>query len=173
MVSEADRAPAAAGVKFTLMVQVPAGATLEPMLQVLLVMLNSVLLTVVAPSTSAAVPVFVKVMDCAVAFAPTFVDANVSALLESDAVGDVTTTATPVPDRLIALLAGVALWATLSDPESVPAEVGLNAMEIEQLPPTAMLAPAVQVFDASAKLPVTVVAPSTSATVPVLLSVTD
>lgn len=52
-------------------------------------------------------------------------------------------------------------------------EAGLNAIDREQLPPTAMLAPLVQVLDATAKLPVTEVVPSTSGAVPVLLSVTD
>ena len=61
----------------------------------------------------------------------------------------------------------------VSDPENAPAEAGLNVTDTEQLAPTAMLVPFTQVLEATAKLPVTDVAPSTSAAIPVLISVTD
>lgn len=94
-------------------------------------------------------------------------------MVDNEAVGVPTTTATPVPESATMLLDGVALWATVSVPESAPADAGLNEIEITQLLPAAMLAPDVHVLEEIAKLPVIVVAPSTSAAVPLLVSVTD
>ena len=62
----------------------------------------------VAPSTSAALPELVSVTDNDVV-APTVVEANESAVVDSDAVGDPTTTVTPVPNRATVLVAGEAL----------------------------------------------------------------
>ena len=109
MVNEPDRAPAAVGVKLKLTVQLPDGAMLAPNVQVLLVTPNSALLTDVAPNTKAAVPVLVSVIDWPLVVAPTFEEPNERVLADNEAVGVPTTTATPVPERLTPLLAGVAL----------------------------------------------------------------
>jgi len=58
------------------------------------------------------------------------------------------------------------------DPLRVPAVVAVNRAVTAQLPPAAMLRPAVQVFDAMAKsAPVTVIDAITNAAVPVLVIV--
>ena len=74
IVSVPLRAPAAVGVNVTEIVQLLPAATLLPDVQVLLLMAKSPEIDV-APSVSAAVPVFDKVTVCAVAVEPTFVDA--------------------------------------------------------------------------------------------------
>ena len=61
IVTEPDRAPAADGVKFTLIVQLAPGAILAPDAQVLLVMLKSMPLITEAPNTSETVPVLLRV----------------------------------------------------------------------------------------------------------------
>ena len=109
MVIKPLRAPAVVGVKVTLNEQFDPGAMLAAAEQVLLAMLKSAPLIVVAPKTSATVPVLVSVVVCTEADVPTVVKANVSAVVDSDAVGDPTTTATPVPESATVLLAGEAL----------------------------------------------------------------
>lgn len=174
MVNEPDRAPATDGVKFTLTVQLPAGAILATDVQVLLAIVKSVPVIDVAPSTNATVPVFVNVTLCAVAGVPTVVDTNVSAAVDNDAAGDPTTTATPVPDSDTELVEGVALWPIDSEPDRAPATEGAKLTLTEQLAVGAMLAPDEQVLLPIVKsAPLMVVAPSTSAAVPELVRVTD
>lgn len=109
IVTEPERAPAADGVKLMLSMHVALGAMLALAEQVLLVMLNSVPVTVDAPSTKASVPVLVSVTICAAAVAPRVVEAKLKAVLDNDADGAPTTTATPVPDKDTVLVAGEAL----------------------------------------------------------------
>ena len=109
IVMEPVRAPAADGVKLTLIVQVALAARLRPDEQVLLTTAKSAPLNVVAPRIKGTVPVFVMVTFCAVAVAATAVDAKVSAALDSDAAGEPTVTTTPVPVNDTTLVDGVAL----------------------------------------------------------------
>ncbi len=109
MTNEPERAPAADGVKLTEIAQDAETAMLLPTVQVLLVMTNSVLLTLVDPRTSGAVPELVNVTVWAAAVVPTLAVANARAALDSVAAGAVTATATPVPDNDTVLVAGAAL----------------------------------------------------------------
>lgn len=103
--------------------------------------------------------------------APTLVDANESAELDSDAAGVPTTTATPVPERDTVLVAGDALWVIVIAPVLAPAAVGVKEAVTEQLLPAAMLAPAVQVLAVIVKSPLIAVEVIANAAVPELVSV--
>ncbi len=174
MVNDPARAPAVDAVKFTLTEQLPDGATLAPDVQVLLAMVKSVPVIDVAPNTNATVPVFVNVMLCAVAAAPTVVEANVSAPVDNDAAGDPTTTATPMPESDTVLVEGAALWPIDSEPDRAPATDGVKFTLTVQLPAGATLAPDVQVLLVTLNSALlTDVAPNTRAAVPVLVSVID
>lgn len=109
IVTEPERAPAAVGMKLTLSVQFALGATLIPTEQVLLTTLNSAPVIHVAPSIRATVPVLVSVIVCGDAVAPTVVEAKLRAVLDNEADGAPTTTATPVPAKETVLVAGEAL----------------------------------------------------------------
>lgn len=105
---------------------------------------------------------------------PTLLDGNVTKLAEAVATGaPVGVPGAPVPDKETLLLAGVALCATEMEPLNAPTDNGLNATDMEQLPPTAMLIPEVQLLANVTKFPVIAVTPSVNAAVPVLLKVTD
>lgn len=106
---EPVRVPAADGVKLTEIAHDAEAARLLPAVQVLFVIVNSALLTLVAPKTSGAVPELVNVTVWAGAVVPTLADANVRAALDRVAAGAVTATATPVPVNDSVLIAGVAL----------------------------------------------------------------
>ena len=108
IVSDPDNEPADGGLKATETTQLLPGAMLVPEAQVVEEITN-LPVTVVAPNTSAAVPVLLSVTDCAVDVTPTFVDGNASKEVDSVAVGVPTTTATPVPESATVLVVGVAL----------------------------------------------------------------
>lgn len=87
--------------------------------------------------------------------------------------GAVTTTATPVPERLTAALPPAALWLTVSVAERAPAALGVKVKLMVQLPAGAMLLLALHVPPLTANSVLAVEMPdSTSAAVPALLTVT-
>ncbi len=169
--SDPASAPADAGLNVTDTEQLPPTAMLEPVAHVLDATAK-LPVTDVAPSTSAAVPVLLSVTDCPEEVEPTFVDANVSDGTDSVATGAVTTTATPLPESETTLVVGVALCEIDIDPDLAPAALGVKPAVTEQLDPTAMLAPAVQVLAVSVKsAPDIAVDAITSAAVPELVNV--
>lgn len=153
----------------TATVQLAPAATLLPDVQLLLPTAKSVPAIDVVPSTSAAFPVFVRVTVCAVAVAPTVVEAKVNCTGDALAAG--APTAAPVPDSETVLVDGVALCAIVNVAFAAPVAVGAKRTDTEQLPPAATLLPEVQVLLPMEKLPEMVVAPKVNAAVPLFVSV--
>ena len=109
IVSDPVRAPAAVGENCVVTEQLPPIATLSPAVQVVEAMAKSAPLTAVDAMASAAVPELVTVVTCVAAVAPMLVAVNASDAADSVAAGVLTTTATPVPESVTVLAAGVAL----------------------------------------------------------------
>ena len=139
------RAPAADGVKPTLMVQLAAAATVPRAVQVPPLIVYSVpLLIDSVPSVNAALPVLDSVTVCAEPAVPTFRLPN-----DSEAVCDATGAGAAVAVPLSVTLPGLpaALWVMLSVPVRAPAApaAGRKATEMVQFAPTATLPGAAQV----------------------------
>lgn len=165
------RLPAALGVNETEIVQLADAARLLPDVHVFEPIAKSAPVRVVAPRTSAALPVLVSVTLCAVAVLPIVVEPNVSWVGERVAPG--APAAAPVPVSDTEVLDGVALWAIVNVAFRAPVALGVKVTETLQLADAARLLPEVQLLLPIAKsAPAIDVAPSTSAAVPVLVSVT-
>lgn len=170
-VIDALRAPAAAGVKATLMVQDAPGAMALAVLHVVALTPKSAALappTVpVLASVSGAEPVLVMVSTCA-ADDPSCTLPNPSADGEAAMPAVV-----PVPLSVTVPGLPAALCAITTLPVAPPAPVGAKRTTNVQLPPAATLPPAAQVLDASRVKPVpdTVMALRLRLAVPGLLKV--
>jgi hypothetical protein len=169
--SEADRAPAAAGLNSTETVQLAAAA--NEVVQVFAEIRKEeefVPVRVSDVSVSAEVPEFFTVTTCAAVVDPTVVDAKFRLL------GDSVTAAAaaPVPDRVTVCGDPVALSAIDNEAVNAPAAAGLNSTETVQL--AAAANEVVQVFAEIRKeeefVPVRVSDVSVSAEVPEFFTVT-
>jgi hypothetical protein len=128
---EADRAPAAVGLKFTVMVHVPLAATGAPQL---LVATKSVALapaTVMVATCRVPAPELRRVMVCAALVDPVAVLENVTLVGVSVTTG--AAVAAPVPLRVIKRV--VTLLRISSDAVRDPDAVGRNATLIVHVPP--------------------------------------
>jgi hypothetical protein len=143
MVSVPLRAPEAAGVKPTVMVQVEPATSVAPQLFVSekspeLALPPIVMLAIV----NGPVPELVMVALCAVAATPTTVLGNVRVVGEAAAEG----TATPVPVRVTFCVVPdtlLALSVIVRAAPRVPAAVGVKVTEIEQVAAGAKVVPQV------------------------------
>jgi hypothetical protein len=135
MLTDAVRAPVAAGVKVTLTVQLPpAGGTLTLVLQAVLVDASAksplfVPVILMLVKFSAALPVFVSVTVWAVLVVPMLWLLNVRLVGTKDAVG-----VPPAPVKGTVCGLPVALSVMLTDPVRVPAAVGVNVTMMVQVP---------------------------------------
>lgn len=154
--------PTAAGVKLTLMLQLAPAAKLAP--QLLVVPKSPV--TPIVLINNAAVPLLVRVTDCAVLVVPIgCAVAKVTAGGARTALGAVT----PVPVSGIACGLLPALSTKVSEPKAPPAAVGLKVTLMVQILPAATGEPQVLVW---AKGAVAVMEPIFSVAVPELVTVT-
>ena len=130
-------APATAGLKLTVMVQLPPAATLDPQLLVCAYALALVPVTVMAAllKVSGAFPVLLSVTG-SVAVVPTAVALNERLPGDKPAAG-----ASPVPLRVTFCGDPAALSAMLSAAAREPKAVGLKVTVMAQLPFAATLAP--------------------------------
>ena len=162
MLNPPERIPAAVGVKLTATLQLAPPASVVP--QLLLVSTKSPLIANANPD-SAAPPLLVRVMSCALAVAPTCCAEKLK--LCGEALRDAA--ANPIPlSAAVAEATVVPLNVIL--PLRVPASVGENAIAIVQLPPATSVVP--QVEDCSAKSPLTAIARFASTEPPEFVTVT-
>ena len=142
MSSVAARAPVAAGLKVTEIVQEALAARDDPQVWVWLKSPAFVPLIEIAREPRLAVPLLVTVTLCAVAAVPDLVEANVRAVAESVTLG---AAATPVPESEAVCGDPVALSAILTDAVLAPVAAGLNVTETVHFEPAASEVP--QVLD--------------------------
>jgi hypothetical protein len=134
-VTEADRLPAEAGVKVTVMVQVAPAASEVPQLLLSPKLLEFVPVMDMPVIVSGAVPVFDRVVDCVAAAVPTCVPGKVSVLLVSVACG-----AVPIPLSAAVWGEPEALSTTEMEAERLPAEAGVKVTVIRHALSDARLA---------------------------------
>jgi preprotein translocase subunit SecB len=173
---EAVNKPTAAGVNFTVIVQLALTATELPQVFVCeneLAPTPVMLMPCPVPfKLSAAVPVFLSVTACVAGDKPTAVPANVRVVGVK-----LTTGAVPVPFRVTFCGEPVALSATLTAAVNAPDATGVNFTVIVQLALAATLAPQVSVSEKEPELAPVIEIPNPAplrlnAPVPVFLSVT-
>jgi hypothetical protein len=169
MVTDADRLPLAAGVNFTLIVQLAPVATEAGQLLVWAKSLEFVPKMLMPVTDSGAVPVLVRVTVWAALVVAT--DWFPKARLDGDALAS---DAVPVPVRLTDCGLPVALSAIASDAERLPLAAGVKVMSIVQLELAASELP--QLLDCAKSLalvPKIAMLVIVRAALPELLTVTD
>jgi hypothetical protein len=165
IVSVPVSAPPLVGEKVTLIVQVPAAATLLPQLLVW----AKLALTAMPATASAALPELDSVAACELVEEFTMVAAKVSEEGETPATG---AEVVPVPVKLTVWVlpeTPLLLSVRVREPVRVPAAVGLKVTLMMQESPAVTLLPQLLV---SEKSPLTVMLATASAALPVLLRVT-
>jgi hypothetical protein len=168
MLTEADFAPALAGVNTMLMLQFAPTARLAPQLFVRLNSAEFAPARVMLEIVSAAVPVLVSVIISAGLEVLITCGLNVTAVRERE------TSGTPIPVPVIGTECGLpaASVAMLTDADFAPTLVGVNTTLIVQFAPAARLAPQLFVkLNSAAFAPASAMLEIVSAAVPVLVSV--
>jgi hypothetical protein len=164
----AVKEPLAAGVKVTLIVQLPPAATLVPQLLLCEKSLGFAPASARPVMLSAALPVLLRVMVWEGLTTPTGSFPKLRLLGERPTPG-----LAPVPDRAIVCGLPLALSATLTAAVKEPLAAGVKVTLIVQLPPAATLAPQLLLCAKSLGFaPVSAIPLILKAPLPVLLKVT-